>query len=358
MISEDDLINFHQLGYVVVREAFSREVAAECCDLIWAQMASQGGGVKRDDPSSWPAVKCAIDATLREADGPPWSRVYTSRLQAAIDTLCGAGRTEELGLGWWMNTFPRRPTADEPAQPQWGVEGAWHIDGHDFQHFAFSKQIGLVAIMLFTDVSPSGGGTAIAEGSHWDVVQSLCTDFPEGCTNTQVVKKVLEAAVEYDIVEITGLAGDVVLLHPFVLHARSTNLAPFDTSGVGVRIMCHPRIPLKEHMNLRPGNGGMSPLETSVRHIILELVDGEAVLAGLEEKRDDVTRGGPAMPAFGGSELYSAERYTRVAFSPHLEEVFVTSQTSEIAASLAPTTEVDLMEQVLGFCQFKHQRKY
>jgi hypothetical protein len=49
--------------------------------------------------------------------------------------------------------------------------------------------------------------------------------------------------VDFDITEITGEAGDVVLLHPFLLHARSKNLAP--VSEHGVRFLCHPAVPLR-----------------------------------------------------------------------------------------------------------------
>ena len=51
------------------------------------------------------------------------------------------------------------------------------------------------------------------------------------------------AGVDFDITELTGEAGDVILLHPFLLHARSKNLAPLLESGV--RFLCHPAVPLK-----------------------------------------------------------------------------------------------------------------
>ena len=57
-------------------------------------------------------------------------------------------------------SFP--PTTKEP----WGPDGRWHIDGYGFQHYLFSSDIGLVAIMMFSDVHADGGGTAVAEGSH------------------------------------------------------------------------------------------------------------------------------------------------------------------------------------------------
>ena len=53
----------------------------------------------------------------------------------------------------------------------------------------------------------------------------------------------LNQGVDFNIIELTGEAGDVILLHPFLLHARSKNLAPI--SEHGVRFLCHPSIPLR-----------------------------------------------------------------------------------------------------------------
>jgi hypothetical protein len=44
------------------------------------------------------------------------------------------------------------------------------------------------------------------------------------------------------------LAGDVALVHPFLLHARGKNLGPHTDEGV--RFLCHPCVRLKEHMDL------------------------------------------------------------------------------------------------------------
>lgn len=352
--------DFHRCGYMVVREAFPESTAAECRELMWEMMATKEG-IRRDDPGTWP-VKCALDVTMREQDGPPWSCVYTPKLQAAIDAICGQGKTEPFGCGWWMNTFPAFPV-DPPAQ--WGIEGAWHIDGHEFAHFAFSREIGLVAIMLFSDVHPSCGGTAIAEGSHWDVVQTMCTNFPEGCTNTQVVRKVLEADVKYDVVEITGQAGDVVLLHPFVLHARSTNLAQRDEAGV--RFMCHPRISLKRQMNLEP-LGQHSILEESIRAIILDDAAGstllEDVLLRIGKPVTVALSQNLTSPSMGGSELYDAHQHVhKVTFATEdddddMVDAHDAFDEDEVEVENACKDEVSEMEAVLGFASFKFVRKY
>ena len=58
---------------------------------------------------------------------------------------------------------------------------------------------------------------------------------------------ILNEGVDFNIIELTGEAGDVILLHPFLLHARSKNLAPM--SEHGVRFLCHPSIPLRSLLN-------------------------------------------------------------------------------------------------------------
>ncbi|WP_219837154.1 phytanoyl-CoA dioxygenase family protein [Paenibacillus sp. R14(2021)] len=69
-----------------------------------------------------------------------------------------------------------------------------------------------------------------------------------------------EDGTRLQVVETTGEAGDVILCHPFLVHAASPN-----HSGK-VRFMCNRTSPLKERLSLqREGSGGYSPLERSIR---------------------------------------------------------------------------------------------
>eukprot|EP00607_Mallomonas_marina_P004987 CAMPEP_0182441054 /NCGR_PEP_ID=MMETSP1167-20130531/86673_1 /TAXON_ID=2988 /ORGANISM="Mallomonas Sp, Strain CCMP3275" /LENGTH=143 /DNA_ID=CAMNT_0024635193 /DNA_START=560 /DNA_END=991 /DNA_ORIENTATION=- len=47
--------------------------------------------------------------------------------------------------------------------------------------------------------------------------------------------------------EITGEAGDVVFMHPHLLHARSSNLGAHGKHSI--RYMCHPTVVLKNDMD-------------------------------------------------------------------------------------------------------------
>jgi hypothetical protein len=63
----------------------------------------------------------------------------------------------------------------------------------------------------------------------------------------------------HEFVEATGQVGDVYLLHPYVLHAKSQNL-------LGVpRLITNPPVHLREPMNFnRPDPSDFSPVELAV----------------------------------------------------------------------------------------------
>lgn len=62
-------------------------------------------------------------------------------------------------------------------------------------------------------------------------------------------------------IELTAQAGDVVMLHPMVLHARSKNL------GARVRFITNPCITLYEPMQLTPAR---SPVECAIAEAIYQ----------------------------------------------------------------------------------------
>jgi hypothetical protein len=104
---------------------------------------------------------------------------------------------------------------------------------------------------------PRGGGTFVAADSV-PVVARFLAGHPEG---------VLPGDFDYadligqcrDFVELTGAAGDVVLLHPYMLHATSQNVL-----GVA-RIITNPPLALREPMNFnRPDPGDFSLVERAV----------------------------------------------------------------------------------------------
>jgi hypothetical protein len=128
-------------------------------------------------------------------------------------------------------------------------QSGWHADAN--YSSALSPPAGVRTHALFGDVAPRAGGTLIVSGSH-RLVHKYFTDHPpppgargadyrkllqghpylrdlhrEGDAE-QRVARFMDRAEEHDgvqlqVVENTGTAGDVILLHPLVLHVATPN---------------------------------------------------------------------------------------------------------------------------------------
>ena len=183
--------------------------------------------------------------------------MFTPRLRCAVDELCGSGTWIDFGCGWWVITF------SEICSPPWSVDGHWHVDGSWHTHYPYSKEVGLVPVMLFSDINPEGGGTAVACGSHNLVTDILIECGLRGCNGPDIGKIALERGFDHlEVEEITGQAGDVVLMHFHLLHARSTNLGQYGIKSI--RYMCHPSVVLTSHLNFNIAVSSMPPVMRAV----------------------------------------------------------------------------------------------
>jgi hypothetical protein len=203
--------------------------------------------VDRDDRSTWTQRFHHVPQTF---DGGPFTASWTDRVHGAIDYLLGEGawytRTEQ---GWWPVIFPG---FDEgPWAPP--AEG-WHVDGQQFHHHLDSPDQGLLPIFLWSDIGPGDGGTAIAEGSHRVAARILAEHEPDGLTHVEL-GRLVAAEPRPSVVEAQGEAGDVILLHPFILHTASMN------TGSEVRFITNPCITLVEPMRL---DQPRTPVERSI----------------------------------------------------------------------------------------------
>ena len=102
-------------------------------------------------------------------------------------------------------------------------------------------------------------GTFIAPDSI-GVVARYLQDHPEGVEPDYFGKLIGQCR---EFVEVTGPAGTFVLLHPFMLHASSSN-----HSGKA-RFMTNPPLVLRDHMNLnRKDPREFSLLERTTLHAL------------------------------------------------------------------------------------------
>jgi hypothetical protein len=241
-LTEADIDMFIDRGYCVVKSAFSKETAHACREWMWEKMERDHGVTKHNTPE-WP-VKLPIGECYGKEMGSPWADVYTKSLERAIDEICGENQTGEYGCGWWMITFPQQ---SESPDADWKPTGSWHIDGQHYNHYPYCREIGCTPIMYFSDVHRNWGGTAVAEGSHHHAARILRQKGLKGIQSNDMTAEIQSSGVKFNIVELTGESGDVIMMHPLVVHARSTNLGPHGSSDA-VRFMCHPSVPLKREM--------------------------------------------------------------------------------------------------------------
>ncbi len=250
-VTESDVNHFIEKGHVILKGCFSRELAEE-----WQAFAFKRLGYDPNDSTTWEQPRVHLPSMNRVVIEDVAPRAY----DAICDLLGGEDRIVNFwgdGKPGWSDGFIINfgLGADQPWQPPSPDVGGWHKDGDFFRHFLDSPEQGLLTIVVWSDIYPKSGGTFVACDSVQHVAQRLY-EHPEGLPPSgfgQLIDKCK------DFVEITGEAGDVVLLHPFILHAASQN-----PSG-RARFITNPPVALKEPMNFNRENpDDFSPVELGV----------------------------------------------------------------------------------------------
>ncbi|MCG3147174.1 MAG: hypothetical protein PCFJNLEI_00611 [Verrucomicrobiae bacterium] len=247
-LSPDQIDHFITDGCTILRDAFPAHVAADVREFLWNEI-----GLSPTDPSGWTKHVIHLQKTFNHG---PFAAAYTDRIWGAFDDVLGAGRyVKQTHLGWWPICFPGFEKA--PWQPP---TTGWHVDGIQFHHHVHSPDQGLLPIFLFSDMGPGDGGTAFSVGSHKITAQILAEAEPAGLDVHALCQRVLSRpGALANVLPAIGQAGDVVLLHPFMLHARSPNV------GQSVRFLCNPCVSLHEPMNLNRTNpADYSPVERAI----------------------------------------------------------------------------------------------
>jgi hypothetical protein len=228
VLSAEDVEHFITRGYVAVRGCFTRTEAARYTDTLWTRL-----GYDEHDPSTW--AQSSIHMPSHR--GIDVTTFAPRAWRAACELVGGQDRiSAEVPYRWndafivnlWEGTDPpwsaEPPAAWEPASPR---SPGWHKDGDFFRHFLDSPEQGLLTLVLWSDVHHQGGATFVAADSVGPIARFLA-EHPEGVVPPGGVGLGFPYADLVgqcvDFVEATGEVGDVYLLHPFVLHAKSRNL--------------------------------------------------------------------------------------------------------------------------------------
>ena len=231
-LTRDDARHFVDKGYVVVHGSFSESFAAEVCQGAWDEMRAEHG-VDEHDPDTWSKpfmggkigyirTKGTDRRLVLKADAP---RAFLAQADAigGADRLPGSGEN----LTWRDAAIGNLGL---PGGPEWSPPGprqaGWHKDGWHFRHFLNSPEQGLLTVPIYSDIRPKSGGTFIASDSIRPVAEFLA-EHPAGLHPDSVqgsgylIPGWIEQCTDFE--ELTGEPGDMVLLHPFMLHRVSVN---------------------------------------------------------------------------------------------------------------------------------------
>lgn len=242
-LSQEQVDHFMAVGWVRISGAFSRAQAAEWTRDLWVRL-----GYDPHNKSTWVQEKINMPAhdtiDVREFAPQAWG--------AICDLVGGADRITPDSMHWGDSlivNLGQRSVGKSPVAPH--ELDNWHVDGDNFIHFLDSPEQGLLVIPVLSDIEEDGGGTYICPDGIKVVAKHLY-DHPEGLT--PYMTREGEEAKEFEFSwftqqvrskcshfqQMTGSVGDVILLHPLMVHSASINVR-----GVP-RIITNPSVHLRE----------------------------------------------------------------------------------------------------------------
>ncbi|KAJ4476676.1 hypothetical protein J3R30DRAFT_3292198 [Lentinula aciculospora] len=258
-LSPEQVAHFLEHGYIVIRNGFTEEKAAEWTKTMWIRL-----GLDPNDKSTW----------IRDRIHMPWHHkesvaTFAPKVWDAMqDLLGGAERINEEDSHWgdsFIVNFGNDALEGVTEHIHPRDLDNWHVDGDFFVHFLDSPEQALLVIPIFSNIKAGGGGTFIAPdgiemiarylASHPEGVMptglsftpstTIFTDFKDDPGYWSHLKEVQNCT---HFVEMSGQVGDVVLLHPLMLHSAAKNYLRQP------RVITNPPVSLKEPFNFAREN--------------------------------------------------------------------------------------------------------
>lgn len=212
-------------------------------ERLWT--ALEAGGARREDPSSWDIWQTTHLQSVRQGDPAPGS---SPALRAALDAIFGDG-------GWVVPAHWGQALVTFPTPGPWSVPPkVWHLDHPYVQPLDGPSGVN---VFLFVDrVEPRGGGTLAIRSSPQLVQRFVAatpdidglpmkaarkrfdqshpwlralTSDPAPGEEAARIERFMATDTDVDgtplrVVELTGEPGDVVVCHPWLVHASSANV--------------------------------------------------------------------------------------------------------------------------------------
>ncbi len=212
-------------------------------------------GYSPDDPSTWTWGRIDLEG--------PETVVIEEFAPRAWATICDLlGGPDRVKTRTWNNYMIINFCADahlgfDAPAPAWN---SWHIDDPSPSTRLDRIQNGLVGITLYDRLLPSSGNTWVACDSVGLVARELAA-HPEGVD--YVTNRGNNITIQCErFHEVVGEAGDLLLMHPLMMHSSSPN-----RSG-RIRWMSNPMVYLNDPLDpFRPVEE-MSPVELAIHRAI------------------------------------------------------------------------------------------
>jgi hypothetical protein len=257
-LTEAEKEHFRQRGFIHLKNCFTKEQAESVAGNVWVRL-----GADPSDKSTWAERTNMPHHTSFSA------KAFAPKAWAAIcELLGGEDRVNPDNVDWRDSLIVNLgATEHEGTEVKPHDLNGWHVDGDFFVHYLDSPEQALLVIPMFTEVVPSGGATMICPEAIPKIAKRLY-DHPEGLSAYFVPRGDESFRKEYgssnfkeiaqsctDFVEATGEIGDVILLHPLMLHSATPN------PKRAVRIITNPPVSVKEPFNFNRPDGKYSLVE-------------------------------------------------------------------------------------------------
>jgi hypothetical protein len=251
-LSKKEVQHFIEHGFVQISNCFDPDFAYQ-----WTEASFERLGYDPNDPTTWekPIIHMPADSYLTVSEFAP-------KAWHAMAQLLGGEDRMQRNLQWGNSFIVNFSLgADREWVPPSPEANGWHTDGDFFWHFLDSPEQGLLVIVIWRDIAPKGGGTFMAPDSIKPIAEYMLANRAgihpfEGEFGSFITEC-------KDFQEANGKAGDVILMHPYMLHASSQN-----HSGKA-RFITNPCVALQEPMNFNRENPEhYSPVERAVLHAL------------------------------------------------------------------------------------------
>lgn len=206
VLSPEDRKHFLENGYVALRDCFT----TRACQA-WKKDAIRRLGCDADNPKTWKEDLVFLKST----EAVVLEQFAPKVLAATAELVGGMDQIHQPRNLSWSNSFVINFRYGEGS-----AKVNWHKDGSQ-RHFLDSGEMGLLHYALWSDVGPNGGGTRLALDSIGHVARFLL-EHPEGVSSADIpCNQIISRCNKF--VNATGQAGDVYLVHPFMLHSSWPN---------------------------------------------------------------------------------------------------------------------------------------